>query len=104
VSDEFQTHSFWKSSFDESCTAYVQKSSFGCALDREPAAWPAGSPFLGDLAARLRQAPAAVPSEPPGPPDRGGGARARTILRGRTIALDGRTVGEPCGRVLRRGA
>src|SRR3954467_5209041 len=32
------------------------------------------------------------------------GRAVRTILRGRTIALDGRTVGEPGGRVLRRGA
>jgi allantoinase len=33
------------------------------------------------------------------------GRVVRTILGGRrTIALDGRTVGEPCGRVVRRGA
>ncbi len=32
------------------------------------------------------------------------GRVVRTILRGRTIALDGRTVGEPCGRVVRRAA
>jgi allantoinase len=32
------------------------------------------------------------------------GRVVRTILRGRTIALDGRTVGEPSGRVVRRGA
>ena len=32
------------------------------------------------------------------------GRVVRTILRGRTIALDGRIVGEPCGRVVRRGA
>ena len=32
------------------------------------------------------------------------GRVVRTILRGRTIARDGRVVGEPCGRVVRRGA
>jgi allantoinase len=32
------------------------------------------------------------------------GRVVRTILRGRTIARDGRVVGEPCGRVLRRAA
>jgi len=32
------------------------------------------------------------------------GRVVRTILRGRTIALDGRIVGEPSGRVVRRGA
>jgi allantoinase len=32
------------------------------------------------------------------------GRVVRTILRGHTIAVDGRTVGEPCGRVVRRGA
>jgi dihydroorotase-like cyclic amidohydrolase len=38
--------------------------------------------------------------EPPGAP---AGRVARTILRGRTVARDGRVVGEPCGRVVRRG-
>jgi allantoinase len=61
VSDDFQTQSFWKSSFDENRMVYVQKSSFGCARAREPAAWPAGSPSLGDLAARRRQAPEVGP-------------------------------------------
>jgi allantoinase len=32
------------------------------------------------------------------------GRVVRTILRGRTIARDGRVVGEPCGRVVRRAA
>jgi allantoinase len=32
------------------------------------------------------------------------GRVVRTILRGRTIALDGRVVGAPSGRVVRRGA
>jgi len=32
------------------------------------------------------------------------GRVVRTLLRGRTIAVDGAPVGEPCGRVLRRGA
>jgi allantoinase len=31
------------------------------------------------------------------------GRVVRTILRGRTIARDGRVVGEPSGRVVRRG-
>ena len=31
------------------------------------------------------------------------GRVVRTLLRGRTIALDGRVAGEPCGRILRRG-
>ena len=32
------------------------------------------------------------------------GRVARTILRGRTVAIDGRVVGRPAGRVVRRGA
>ena len=32
------------------------------------------------------------------------GRVARTILRARTIAIDGRVVGPPAGRVVRRGA
>ncbi len=32
------------------------------------------------------------------------GRPVRTVLRGRTVALDGRPAGEPAGRVLRRGA
>jgi allantoinase len=31
------------------------------------------------------------------------GRVTRTILRGQTIARDGRTAGDPIGRVLRRG-
>ena len=32
------------------------------------------------------------------------GRVVRTILRGQTVARDGRVVGSPCGRVVRRGA